>query len=92
MRSKLTSRKFWVSIAAFLGSIATSISGIVTGEKWVTIVGTICAMLSMAIYTAVEAYTDVNVIDDGSALSKSKTKLPDGTVIDQTYIQKEAQE
>lgn len=58
MRSKLTSRKFWMSVAAFLGSIAASIAGIVTSEKWITITGVICGMLSAAIYAAVEAYTD----------------------------------
>lgn len=58
MKSKLTSRKFWISVAAFLGSIAVSISGIVTGEKWITITGTVCGVLSAAIYAAVEACVD----------------------------------
>ena len=58
MKNKLTSRKFWISVAAFLGSIAVSISGIATGEKWVTIVGTVCGVLSAAVYAAAEAYTD----------------------------------
>lgn len=60
MRSKLTSRKFWLSVAAFLGSVAVSISGIVTGEKWVTITGTVAGILSAAIYAAVEAYVDAS--------------------------------
>jgi drug/metabolite transporter (DMT)-like permease len=58
MRNKLMSRKFWISVAAFLGSIAASIAGITTGEKWITITGVICGMLSAAIYAAAEAYTD----------------------------------
>jgi drug/metabolite transporter (DMT)-like permease len=58
MRNKWASRKFWISVAAFLGSIAASIAGIVTDEKWITITGIICGMLSAAIYAAVEAYTD----------------------------------
>lgn len=58
MRKKLQSRKFWISVAAFLGSIAASIAGIVTEEKWITITGVVCGMLSAAIYAAVEAYTD----------------------------------
>jgi hypothetical protein len=58
MRNKWASRKFWLSVAAFLGSIGASIAGISTGEKWVTIVGIVCGMLSAAIYAAVEAYTD----------------------------------
>lgn len=58
MRNKWTSRKFWLSVAAFLGSIGASIAGISTGEKWVTITGIVCGMLSAAIYSAVEAYAD----------------------------------
>lgn len=58
MRNKLTSRKFWISVAAFLGSIAASIAGLVTDQKWVTITGIVCGMLSAAIYAAVEAYVD----------------------------------
>lgn len=58
MQNKLTSRKFWISVAAFLGSIAASVAGLTTGEKWITITGIICGMLSAAIYAAAEAYTD----------------------------------
>ena len=58
MKTKLTSRKFWISVAAFLGSIAASIAGIVTEEKWITIVGVVCGVLSAAIYAAAEAYVD----------------------------------
>lgn len=64
MREKLKSRKFWISVAAFLGSIAASIAGIVTDEKWITIVGMVCGMLSAAIYAACEAYVDGAHIDD----------------------------
>ena len=58
MRQKLNSRKFWLSVAAFLGSIAASIAGIVTEEKWITITGMVCGVLSAAIYAACEAYVD----------------------------------
>ena len=58
MRSKFTSRKFWMSVAAFLGSISASIAGFASGEKWITITGMVCGMLSVAVYAAVEAYTD----------------------------------
>lgn len=64
MREKLKSRKFWISVAAFLGSIAASIAGIVTDEKWITIVGVVCGMLSAAIYAACEAYVDATHKDD----------------------------
>lgn len=64
MERKLTSRKFWISVAAFLGSIAASIAGITTGEKWITITGVVCGTLSAAIYAAAEAYTDAAHADD----------------------------
>lgn len=55
---KLTSRKFWICAAAFLGSIGTSIAGLATGAQWVTTMGLVCSTLSAAIYAAAEAYTD----------------------------------
>ena len=58
MHNKLTSRKFWITVAAFLGSIATSIAGLAVNEKWVTIIGMVCGVLSAAIYSACEAYVD----------------------------------
>ncbi len=58
MKNKLTSRKFWLSTAAFLGSIAVSVSGIQTGNETVTTIGVVCGVLSAAIYAACEAYVD----------------------------------
>lgn len=55
---KLTSRKFWMCAAAFLGSIATSIAGLASQNEKVAIIGVVCGMLSSAIYAAAEAYTD----------------------------------
>lgn len=66
MRNKLMSRKFWISVAAFLGSIAASIAGLAMEEKWITITGVICGMLSAAIYAAAEAYTDAAHAKDGT--------------------------
>ena len=64
MTSKLTSRKFWLSVAAFLGSVAVSISGIVTDNQTITIIGTVCGILSAAIYAAAEAYVDARAVGD----------------------------
>lgn len=58
MRNKLMSRKFWISVAAFLGSVAASIAGIASGEKWITITGVVAGILSAGIYAACEAYVD----------------------------------
>lgn len=58
MKSKLTSRKFWICVAAFLASIAVSISGITTSNTAVTTVGTVCGIISAAIYAFCEAWVD----------------------------------
>ena len=65
MSEKLTSRKFWICVAAFLGSIATSISGIVTDNQTVTIIGTVCGIVSAAIYAFCEAWVDSKATDHG---------------------------
>lgn len=64
---KLTSRKFWICVAAMLASIATSIAGISTSNQTVIVVGTICGIASAAIYAFCEAWVDskaVNQTDD----------------------------
>lgn len=58
MKEKLTSRKFWICVAAFLGSIAASIAGIYTSNQTVTVIGTVCGILSAAIYAFCEAWVD----------------------------------
>lgn len=60
---KLMSRKFWICVAAFLGSVATSISGIQIGNETLTMVGTICGVFSAAIYAAAEAYVDAKAVN-----------------------------
>lgn len=55
---KLKSRKFWVCVAAMLGSIATSISGIVTDNKYIITLGVVCGVASAAIYAFCEAWVD----------------------------------
>lgn len=67
IKNKLTSRKFWICVAAFLGSIATSISGIVTDNKYITTLGVVAGVLSAAIYAFCEAWVDGKAVnkDDG---------------------------
>lgn len=62
MKNKLTSRKFWICVAAFLASIATSIAGISTDNKTVIIVGTVCGIISAAIYAFCEAWVDSKAV------------------------------
>ena len=57
-KRKLTSRKFWISVAAMLGSIATSIAGLAISNETVTAIGMVCGVVSAAIYAAAEAYVD----------------------------------
>lgn len=58
MRNKLTSRKFWICVAAALASLGTGISGIVVGNQTLTIIGSVCTVVSAAIYAFCEAWTD----------------------------------
>ena len=60
---KLKSRKFWICVAAFLGSIATSITGICTSNQTVIVIGTVCGILSAAIYAFCEAWVDSKEVD-----------------------------
>ena len=57
-KQKLMSRKFWVCVAAMLASIATSIAGISTSNQTVIVIGTVCGVLSAAIYAFCEAWVD----------------------------------
>lgn len=53
-----TSRKFIICVAAFLGSIGTSIAALQTDNRVVASIGIVCAIISAAIYASVEAYVD----------------------------------
>lgn len=55
---KLTSRKFWLCAAAFLGSVAASIAGITTSNETIAAIGTVCGVASAAIYAAAEQAVD----------------------------------
>ena len=55
---KLTSRMFWIAVAAALASIGGSVAGIATDNTALTTAGMVCTMLSAAIYAAAEAYVD----------------------------------
>jgi hypothetical protein len=60
MRSKWSSRKFWLAVAAFLGSIGTSIAGLATSNKYVATVGIVCSIFATAIYQVCESIVDVS--------------------------------
>jgi uncharacterized membrane protein YjjP (DUF1212 family) len=62
---KLTSRKFWLAVAAMLGSISASIAGLQTGNDTVATVGIIASVVSAAIYAAAESYVDAARLSSG---------------------------
>ncbi len=67
MANKLMSRKFWVAVAAALGSIGTGITGLVIGDLDLTKLGASLLVLSGGIYAFCEAYVD------GKSLSANTT-------------------
>ena len=60
---KLTSRKFWICVAAFLASVATSISGLSSNNETVVVIGSLCSIFSAAIYAFCEAWVDGKSLD-----------------------------
>lgn len=71
---KLQSRKFWVCVAAFLGSIATSIAGLTIDNPTVTAVGTVCGIISAAIYSFCEAWVDAASVSAKTTQTINTTK------------------
>ena len=61
--NKLKSRKFWICVAAFLASVGTSIAGLKSENEVITIIGTVCTILSAAIYAFAEAWIDSKGIE-----------------------------
>lgn len=59
---KLTSRKFWVCVAAGLASLGTGISGIIAGNETLAIIGSVCTVISAAIYAVCEAAIDYKAV------------------------------
>lgn len=84
MSSKLTSRKFWISVAAFLASIATSIAGLSVAEPTVASIGIACGVFSAAIYAATEAYVD------GASVSANITQKTISATSNATSVVQEA--
>lgn len=79
--SKLTSRKFWISAAAFLAAIGTGIAGIVTDNQVVATVGIVCTILASAIYAACEAYVDGASIKANTSTVSITATSNDRTVV-----------
>ena len=80
--NKLTSRKFWISVAAFLGSVAASIAGLAVAEPTIATAGVICGVLSAAIYAASEAY-----VDGASVAANGTSKVITASTTSTTVVQ-----
>jgi hypothetical protein len=62
---KLKSRKFWLCVAAALASLGTGIGGIIQGNQTLTIIGSVCTVVSAAIYAFCEAWVDSKAVGIG---------------------------
>lgn len=58
-KQKLSSRVFWICLAAFLASISSSIAGLGTGNEVAAGIGMACGVISAGIYAAAEKATDI---------------------------------
>ena len=59
---KMTSRKFWMCVAAALASFGAGISGVIAGNETLAIVGSVCTVVSASIYAFCEAWVDANAV------------------------------
>ena len=64
MKNRFMSRKFRICLAAFLGSIGTSIAALHTDNQSIATAGIVCAVASAAIYAACEAWVDASRCND----------------------------
>jgi len=71
IKQKLTSRKWWMSLAAFLASIGGAIAGITTENASLVTVGIICSAFSSAIYTFAEALVDYSDVTNKVAYTEA---------------------
>lgn len=73
---KLTSRKFWMGVAAFLASLYTTFKGIQSDSEVVTVAGIICSSLSAAIYAALEASVDKSRLETPYDHASGSNEVP----------------
>jgi hypothetical protein len=61
-KSKLSSRKWWLCVAAALGSLGTGISGLIQGNDKLALAGGILLVISSSIYAFCEAWVDSKAV------------------------------
>ena len=64
-KSKLSSRKFWLCVAAALTSLGTGISGLIQGNDKLALAGGILLVISSSIYAFCEAWVDAKAVNLG---------------------------
>lgn len=82
MNNKLLSRKFWLSVGAFLVSVGTGVTGIATGNETMAMAGGLMAVIGTGIYAACEAY-----VDGKSAAASTTSKTITATSTDKATVQ-----
>ena len=75
MKGKLTSRKFWLAVAAGLASIGGSVAGLATQNEALATAGIICTVASAAIYAGCEAYVDGKAAPQTVVTANTETKV-----------------
>lgn len=61
-KDKLSSRKFWICVAAALASLGTGISGLIQGNQTLAIAGGVLLVISSSIYAFCEAWVDAKAV------------------------------
>lgn len=88
LKTKLTSRKFWIATAAGLASIGGSVAGLATDNTEFATMGLVCTMLSAAIYAAAEAYVDGKSAASAQTINQVvTTKQVTATTSDKATVQ-----
>ena len=73
-RNVWTSRKFWICVASALASLGTGISGIIVGNQTLAIIGSVCTVISAAIYAFCEAWVDGKAVEKRVDLDIDKSE------------------
>ena len=76
---KLTSRKFWMALAAFFGSIATGVAALHSGYEIVAGIGVGCGIVAAAasavVYTLAEASIDKAAVSSNQTMTTTSTSV-----------------
>ncbi len=83
IKSKLTSRKFWLSALTVIASICSMLGGALTGNEQLVKIGAVCSAVAAGIYSFCEALVDYGALGTGEDDSDEDIEL----VIDESAVQ-----